>query len=316
MSEEKKPENWERDLLTRVAMAGVNEQRRARRWRIAIWLLAFAYLAFILVVLVGQGKQMASAAGDHVAVVQVNGMIAPETVASADFLIPALRDAMENKHSKALLVRINSPGGSPVQSDLIYSELLRLRELYPEKPVYAVIEDIGASGAYYIASGAEKIFAAEASLVGSIGVTSGGSFGFVEAIEKLGIERRIYTSGDNKAFLDPFLPEREDDVDRYEAMLENVHRQFIAAVDAERGERLAEDDSLFNGYIWTGEESLELGLVDGFGDIRGIARESFDTEELVDYTPKQDFFTRFADRLGASAARTLVETLAPPPSLR
>jgi protease-4 len=224
---------------------------------------------------------------------------------------------MESEDTVAVMLRINSPGGSPVQSDLVYQEILRLRAQYPEKPVYAVIGDIGASGAYYIAAAAEKIYASPSSIVGSIGVTSGGSFGFVDALEKLGVERRVYTSGENKAFLDPFLPEKPADKARYEAMLKNVHQQFIRAVENERAERITDSEAIFNGYVWTGEESLELGLIDAYGSIRTIAREEFDgLEEFVDYTPQQDFFSRFADRIGASAAKTLVEILAPAPSFK
>ncbi|EDY86522.1 peptidase S49 [gamma proteobacterium HTCC5015] len=316
---DQEPQKWERDLLSRIAMAGVNEQRRARRWRIFMWMLTLLYLTVLILVSSGAWQFSGKSnpiKGEHVAVVQVNGIIAPDSDASADMLVPAMRDAMENENAKALLLRINSPGGSPVQSELVYSEILRLRSEYPEKPVYAVIEDIGASGAYYIASAAENIYAIESSIVGSIGVTSGGSFGFVKALEKLGVERRIYTSGENKAFLDPFLPEKQQDIERYESMLNSVHQQFIKAVTDERGERLKDDGELFSGYVWTGEESLELGLIDGFGDMRGIAREMFETDEIVDYTRQADFLTRFAENLGASAANTLIEAANPAPEFR
>lgn len=317
MSEHKELE-WERKTLEKIALASIVEQRRSRRWRIVMWLLAFAYIPFLLVVgpMLSGPVGPAGLKGEHVAVVEVNGVIAPETEASASFVVTGLRNAIENKNSKAIILRVNSPGGSPVQSDLVYKEILRLRSLNPEKPIYAVIEDIGASGAYYIAAAAEKIYASPSSIVGSIGVTSGGSFGFVDAIEKLGIERRVYTSGENKAFLDPFLPEKDADKQRYEAMLESVHKQFIAAVEGERKERLKQDPALYSGYVWTGEESMELGLIDDYGSVGSVARDVIGIEELVNYTPQMDFFSRFADRIGASAAKTLVEILAPAPSFK
>jgi len=315
-------QKWERKLLEKVAMSHAVELRRNRRWkffgRILIVFAVFAYILFINSISVNGISQMSAGSdGPHIGFVDVLGPIAFESQANAGIVGAGLRAAMKNEDTVAVMLRINSPGGSPVQSDLIYSEILRLRSEHPEKPVYAVIGDIGASGAYYIASAAEKIYASPSSIVGSIGVTSGGSFGFVDAIEKLGVERRIYTSGNNKAFLDPFLPEKADDKVRFESMLANVHQQFIRAVEDERAERITDRTKVFNGHIWTGEESKKLGLIDDFGSIRSIAREEFDNlEEFVNYTPKQDFLTRFADRIGASAARTLVEIFSPTPSFK
>lgn len=317
---------WERKTLEKVALAQTHEQRRARHWglfsricvMVTFFILAVAYIPLVSVVVpkVIETFEVSVTTKEHVGIVQVNGVIAPETDASAGYIVKGLRDALENENTKAVILRINSPGGSPVQSDLVYKEILRQRKLNPDKPIYAVIEDIGASGAYYIAAAAENIYASKSSIVGSIGVTSGGSFGFVDAIKKLGVERRIYTSGENKAFLDPFLPEKPADKTRYEDMLKNVHQQFIDAVEAERKSRLAPDADLFNGYVWTGEESKKLGLIDGYGSVGSIARDVIGVEELVDYTPRPDFFTQFARQIGVSAAETMMETLMPAPSFK
>ncbi len=314
-----KQQRFEEKLLTKVAMAGVVEQRRSRRLKFIMFLAMLAYLPFVMLVLPKWAEDahgLAALKGDHIGVVEVNGVIAPDTEASASMVITGLREAMDNAHSKGVILYINSPGGSPVQSDRIYQEILRQRGLHPDKPVYAVIDDIGASGAYYIAAAAENIYASPSSIVGSIGVTSGGSFGFVEALHKLGVERRIYTSGENKAFLDPFLPEKASDKQRYEAMLKNVHQQFITAVEDERKQRLKPGVNLFNGYMLTGEESLALGLIDDYGSVDSVAREVLQVEELVNYTPQLDFFSRFAEQIGASAARTAIQALLPAPSLQ
>lgn len=281
MSDMNENKTWERKLLEKVAMSHAVEMRRNRRWkffgRVLIVGALVGYMVFIqLLSSGGMGGGSSSAGVPHVGYVNVHGTIAFETPANAGFIGAGLRMAMENENTVAVMLHINSPGGSPVQSDLVYQEILRLRALYPEKPLYAVISDIGASGAYYIAAAADKIYASPSSIVGSIGVTSGGSFGFVEALEKLGVERRIYTSGENKAFLDPFLPEKIADKNRYESMLKNVHEQFIRAVEDQRAERIADGADVFNGYVWTGEESKELGLIDDFGSIRTIARDEFD----------------------------------------
>ncbi len=316
---ENKQQRFEEKLLTKVAMAGVVEQRRGRRLKFVMFLMALAYIPFVALVIPMLSKDingLSALTEDHIAVVEVKGVIAPESEASASIVVTGLRDALESENSKAVILRINSPGGSPVQSDLIYKEILRLRLLYPEKPIYSVIEDIGASGAYYIAAATENIYASESSIVGSIGVTSGGSFGFVEVLEKLGVERRIYTSGENKAFLDPFLPEKASDKQRYESMLKNVHKQFIAAVEGERKERIKPGADVFNGYVWTGEESLELGLIDAYGSVGSVSRDVLHVEELVNYTPRADFLSRFAKQIGVSAADTLMKTLLPAPSFK
>ncbi len=301
---------WERGLLEKLSTASLNEQRRARRWGIFFKFLIFTYL-FLLVFLAMQDAELGdvSAKGhDHTAMVEVNGLISDASKANADNIIEGLRDAFENEKTKGVVLRINSPGGSPVQSDYVYREIKRLRALHQDIPVHAVIVDVGASGAYYIASAADNIYVNPSSIVGSIGVLMNG-FGFTGAMEKLGVERRLLTAGESKGMLDPFTPLQEDEVSHVKGLLNNIHQQFIAAVKAGRGERLKNDPQLFTGKFWTGEQSIQLGLSDAIGDVDYVAREVVKVEEVVDYTPKPDFFKRFADRLGSSMANVLSERM-------
>ncbi|WP_407658773.1 signal peptide peptidase SppA [Marinobacterium marinum] len=282
------------------------EQRRSRRWGIFFKLLTFVYL-FSLLGMFFIGKDLGGSkvvAADHTAIVEVKGPIMDGEDASADTIIAALRDAFEAEHSKAVVLRINSPGGSPVQSGYVYDEIKRLRELNPEKKVYAVITDIGASGAYYIAAAADEIYADKASLVGSIGVISS-SFGFVDLIEKLGVERRTLTAGENKAFLDPFSPLKERDREFWQTVLNTTHQQFIEQVRKGRGDRLKGGDELFTGLVWSGEQALELGLVDGLGSSSMVAREVIGAEKLVDYTARPQPLDRLIERLGVGVAKEL-----------
>lgn len=290
-------QTWERELLTRLAMSTLNEQRRARRWRIFFILLGFVYFGLLLVLLGQVGVEEAARQGPHTAVVDVNGIIAPEAFANAEAIIDGLNSAFEDEDTVGVILRINSPGGSPVQAGYIYDEMLRLRNQYPHIPLYAVIEDMGASGGYYVAAGAEKIYADKASIVGSIGVRMD-SFGLVEAIDKLGIERRLLTAGSNKALLDPFLPEDELARQHVQNMLDNIHQQFINAVKSQRGDRLVSNEELFSGLIWTGEKSVSLGLVDALGSVNYVAREVVGEETLRDYTYKGDFFDRLSRGMG------------------
>ncbi|KZZ33060.1 S49 family peptidase, partial [Oleiphilus sp. HI0086] len=220
----------------------------------------------------------------YTALVNLEGVIASGEEANADFLVTGLRAAFEAEGTQAVVLRINSPGGSPVQSGYVYDEIKRLRGLYPETPLYAVISDIGASGAYYIAAAADKIYADKASLVGSIGVVASG-FGFVDTMKKLGVERRLYTAGAHKGFLDPFSDEKGDEVEFWESVLNTTHQQFIAKVKEGRGERLKVDEEIFSGLIWSGEQALEKGLVDGLGSAGYVAREVVGAEEIIDFTP-------------------------------
>lgn len=301
-------ENWERDLLNRLSFASLAEQRRARRWNIFFKLLIFSYL-FLLLFMAWQGRELGEKSlkvGEHTAMVEVNGMISDATKANADTIIEGLRDAFEDKKTRGVVLRINSPGGSPVQSDYVYREIVRLKEEYPETPLHAVIVDIGASGAYYIASAADNIYVNPGSIVGSIGVLMNG-FGFVEAMDKLGVERRLLTAGENKGMLDPFLPLQDEDVNHIQTVLDDIHQEFIDAVKQGRGERLADNPKLFSGMFWSGLQSIKLGLADEVGDVDYVAREVIEAEEVVDFTPKPDFFERFAERLGASMANVLSE---------
>jgi protease-4 len=292
-------------LLEKTLLAGVQEQRRARRWGIFFKLLTFIYLfgALALFLPLLDMKKGAGGATAHTAVIEVRGMIADKESASADNIVGSLRAAFEDANTRGVILRINSPGGSPVQSGYVYDEIRRLRAEYPAIKLYAVITDLGASGAYYIASAADEIYADKASLVGSIGVTAAG-FGFVGVMEKLGVDRRVYTSGEHKAFLDPFQPPREDEAQFWKTVLETTHRQFIASVKQGRGERLkdAEHPELFSGLVWSGEQALQLGLVDALGNTSYVAREVIGEKELVDFTVKESPLDRFAKTLGASVA--------------
>jgi len=301
-------ENWERDVLNRLSFAALAEQRRARRWSIFFKLLFFSYI-FILLFMAVQNKdfgEQALAAGDHTAMVEVNGMISDASKANADTIIEGLRDAFADKHTKGVVLRINSPGGSPVQADYVYREIMRLKKKHPDIPVHAVIVDIGASGAYYIASAADNIYVNPGSIVGSIGVLMNG-FGFVDTMKKLGVERRLMTAGKHKGMLDPFQPLKEGEVEHAQGLLDSIHQEFINAVKNGRGDRLKDDPDMFSGMFWTGKRSIELGLADAVGDVGYVAREVIKAKDVVDYTKKPDFFERFADRVGASMADVVIE---------
>lgn len=295
-------------LLEKALLASVQEQRRSRRWGIFFKLLTFVYLFGMLALfspMLNLGKA-GSSSGSHTAVVEVRGMIADKEAASADNIIGSLRAAFEDENTKGVILRINSPGGSPVQSGYIYDEIRRLRAEKPAIKVYAVISDLGASGAYYIASAADEIYADKSSLVGSIGVTAAG-FGFVGTMEKLGVDRRVYTSGEHKAFLDPFQPPKADEAQFWQGVLQTTHRQFIDSVKKGRGERLKDKDhpELFSGLIWSGEQALQLGLIDGLGSTSYVARDVIGEKEIKDYTVEETPFDRFAKKIGASVADNL-----------
>ncbi|MCB1829324.1 MAG: S49 family peptidase, partial [Gammaproteobacteria bacterium] len=282
------------------------EQRKARRWSIFFKLFAFAYLTVLLMLWLPEKLPDASLkpSGKHTAVIEVKGVIASDTEASADKIIGSLRKAFEDEKTKGVILRINSPGGSPVQSGYINDEINRLKKQYPDTPVYAVVTDLCASGGYYIAVAADKIYVDKASIVGSIGVLMNG-FGFVGSMEKLGVERRLLTAGENKAIFDPFSPLKPNDMIHMRKMLDRVHRQFIDTVKAGRGERLQESEEIFSGLFWTGEESIKLGLADELGSSSYVAREVIGAENLVDFTDKEDLLERFAKRLGAGTVASL-----------
>ena len=306
-------EKWERDVITKLAESSFREQRRARRWGIFFKLLTFAYITTILVLYTDpQITQTAKLAEKHTALVNLNGLIADGEKASADNIVTALRDAFEDEKTAGVILRINSPGGTPVQAGYIYDEIKRLKKEHEDIPVYAVITDICASGGYYVASAADKIYADKASIVGSIGVRMD-NFGFVDAMKKLGVERRTLTAGENKALLDPFLPVNPETRQHMQTLLTTIHQQFIQAVKDGRGERLNTNvDGLFSGLIWTGEQGLELGLVDELGSASYVAREVIGEENIVEYAVTEDLLERLAGKVGATMASVLHNRLLMP----
>src|SRR5499426_4094853 len=273
-------ENWERSVLEKLALEGIKEQRRARRWGIFFKLLGFAYLTFLLAVLFDWHRADALGGTKHSSLVDVTGVIDAKGSASADNVTSALQSAFKDKNTQGVILRINSPGGSPVQSQLIYDEMRRLRKKYPDIPLYAVVEDICASGGYFVAVGADRIYVGKASIVGSIGVIMNG-FGFTGLMDKLGVERRLITAGENKGMLDPFSPLDEKDKQHVQAMMKDIHEQFIGVVREGRGKRLKEAPEVFSGLIWTGQKSIDLGLADGIGSLEYVAREVVKAEEIV-----------------------------------
>lgn len=304
--------SWEKDVISKLAESSLQEQRRSRRWGIFFKLLTFAYIGGIIFMYSNASISTAALSEKHTAVVELNGIISDKDEANADSIITALRDAFKNENSAGVILRINSPGGSPVQSGYIYDEMLRLREEYPDTPLYAVVTDICASGGYYIASAADKIYADKASIIGSIGVRMD-NFGFVDAMNKLGVERRTLTAGENKALLDPFLPEDEKAKAHIQTMLSEIHQQFITSVKKGRGDRLDTSvEGLFSGLIWTGEAAVEIGLVDELASSSYVAREVIGEETIINYTVKEDIFERFAERIGTSVAQTISTQLLSP----
>jgi len=295
---------WERDTINRLAFAALDEQRRSRRWGIFFKILIFAYLFALLGLYLWTDGASLHLSGKHVALVDIKGIISDGTDANADDVITGLRAAFEDTDTTGVIVRINSPGGSPVQAGYINDEIWRLRKKYPNTPLYAVITDMCASGGYYIAVAAEKIYADKGSIVGSIGVRMD-SFGFVETLQKLGIERRLLTAGEHKGFLDPFLPERPEEISHIKGLLSEIHNQFIGVVKQGRGDRIKEDPELFSGLVWTGEQAKSLGLVDEIGSAGQVAREVFNTETIEDYTRRTNFLDRALEHLGTTFARIL-----------
>lgn len=300
--------NWERKVLEKVALAAIGEQQRARRWGIFFKLLGFAYVTVLLATVVDwdavnpDGKGM-----KHTALVEMHGVIQAKGDANADDIIGALQAAFDDKGTAGVVLRINSPGGSPVQAGIISDEIGRLRSRHPDTPLYVVVEDICASGGYYVAAAADKIFVDKASIVGSIGVLMDG-FGFTGSMDKLGVERRLLTAGENKGFLDPFSPQNERHKSHAQGMLNDIHQQFIDVVRKGRGKRLKETPDMFSGLMWTGAKTIELGLADGFGTVDFVAREVIQAEEVRDYTMKPNLAEKFARRFGAEVAAGLGDT--------
>lgn len=292
---------WERKVLERIALEGITEQRRSRRWGIFFKLLGVFYFTLFLVALGDWGGSVEKL-GDgtrHTALVQINGVIQAKGDASAERVNGALQAAFEDKGTQGIILAINSPGGSPVQAGMIYDEIRRLRGKYPQTPLYVVVEDACASGGYYIAAAADRIFVDKASVIGSVGVLME-SFGFTHAMDKLGVERRLLVSGQNKGFLDPFMPEDPVQKAHAQKMIDEIHQQFIDAVRVGRGQRLKETPEMFSGLMWTGARSIELGLADAYGTVDSVAREVIKVEDVRDYTVKQSLAERFSSRVGAN----------------
>lgn len=290
---------WERQTLEKLAFAALEEQKARRRWGIVFKSLGFVYLLVVLVALVDWGGNGAHE-GKHTALVFLNGTIDARGEASAEKLIGALQTAFEDKNSAGVVLRINSPGGSPVQAGMVNDEIKRLREKYPDKPLYAVVEDLCASGGYYVAAAADRIYVNKASIVGSIGVLMDG-FGFTGTMDKVGVERRLLTAGENKGFLDPFSPQDARHKAHAQVLLNDIHQQFIEVVKKGRGKRLKETSDMFSGLMWTGSQSIELGLADEYGTVDSVARDVIKAEKVLDYSIKDNIAERFAKRLGAGA---------------
>ncbi len=307
---------WEREVIEKLALAAVTEQTRARRWGVFFKSLMFVYLIAVFgVAMYPTIKQdMGGDSKDHTAVIDVVGVIAEDKDANASNIIESLRDAVKDKHTKGIILHSNSPGGSPVQSAYVYQEIRNIKKEHPELPVYAVVSDICASGCYYIASASDKIFVNQSSLIGSIGVLMDG-FGFVDVMQKLGVERRLLTAGAHKAMLDPFSPPKADETQYMQGLLDQVHQQFIGAVKAGRGDRLKETPDMFSGLIWTGEAGVKLGVADGFGNDDYVAKDIIGAEKLVDFTQQGRLIDKIAGKLGASFGQA-IGSLIQGPSLR
>ncbi len=295
--------NWQQQTIEKLALSGLKEQKSARRWSIFFKLLTFAYLGFLLILAYGWfgGK---NSAAPHTALIEVNGVIEAGGAVNADSFISSLHDAYDSSGTKGIILRFNTPGGSPVQAGIINDEIVRQKKLHPKIPVYGVVEDICASGGYYIAAATDKIYVDKGSIVGSIGVLMDG-YGFTEVMKKVGIERRLLTAGENKAMLDPFSPVNEKHKAYAQTLINEVHEQFKTVVRNGRGARLKETPETFSGLFWSGEQSIKLGLADALGSADFVAREVIKQEEIVDYTMQETVVDRFAKRFGASMAKAI-----------
>jgi protease-4 len=302
--------HWERDTLEKLLLATVAEQRAARRWGI-FFKLGFLFLALMVLWsfndfnIAGTDGELV---GKHTALIEIKGSIEDEGSGSADVVIPSLNKAFSDAESVAVVLRINSPGGSPVQAGIIVDEIVRLRHAHPEKPVYVVVDEICASGGYYIAAAADQIYVNKASIVGSVGVLMDG-FGFTGTMEKLGVERRLLTAGENKGFLDPFSPQSEKHKAHAQTMLNEIHQQFIAVVRSGRGKRLKETPETFSGLFWSGAKAVEMGLADGFGTVESVARDVIKVEDIVDYTAHEGLPERVLKKFGASVGQGAVKSV-------
>ncbi len=301
--------NWQRDVIEKLAFSALAEQKTARRWSTLFKGLTFGYLFILLLMALGVFNDGKKTFDTHTALIDISGVIEAGGEVNADAVMSSLHDAYDSKGTKGIILRINSPGGSPVQAGIINDEIKRQKKLHPNIPVYAVVEDICASGGYYIAAAADKIYVDKASIVGSIGVLMDG-YGFTETMKKIGVERRLMTAGENKAMLDPFSPINPKHQELAQAMLNEVHEQFKTVVREGRGSRLKETPEVFSGLFWSGEQSIKIGLADALGSADYVAREVIKQEEIVDFTYQEDFASRIAKRIGASVSATLGEVVA------
>ena len=299
-----KETQWERQVIEKLALASLKEARAKRRWGIFFKLATLIYLGAVLFLGIDWNVSEKLADGTHTALINIRGTIDASGDSSAEKINGALRSAFEDKGTAGIIMRINSPGGSPVQAGIVYDEIVRLRKIHPDIRLYVVVEDLCASGGYYIASAADKIFVDKASILGSIGVLMDG-FGFTGTMQHIGIERRLLTSGENKGFLDPFSPQDADHKQHAEKLLQEIHEQFIDVVRKGRGDRLKETPEMFSGLMWTGPQSIKLGLADDFGTVNSVARDVIKVENILDYSVKENIAERFAKRLGASVSEWL-----------
>lgn len=300
--------NWERSTLEKLAAGILREQRARRRWNIFFRIITLLIVMFLIWVLFGLGSGSLEKTTTHTALIEIDGVIESGSTNSAEAVVQALNRAYEDMNSAGVVLLINSPGGSPLQAGIINDEIARLRAAHPQKPLYVVVEEMCASGGYYIAAAADKIFVNKASIVGSIGVMMNG-FGFTEMMKKLGVERRLLTAGENKGFLDPFSPAEADEVAFAQAMLNEIHQQFIDVVRKGRGDRLKETPEMFSGLFWTGARAVELGLADGFGSVESVARDELKVTDIIDYTPQEGFSDKFLRRFGASVGAGAVKAM-------
>ncbi len=302
--------HWEQSVLEKLAFETLAEQKRARRWRVFTSLswLGFFLLTLLFVVGIAGGKREVVSTERHTALVELKGVISADSKASADKIISALQAAFKDKNTQGVVLRINSPGGSPVQAGYINDEIVRLRAKHKEIPLYVVVQDVCASGGYYIAAAADKIFVDKASIIGSIGVLMDG-FGFTGAMEKVGVERRLVTAGSNKGFLDPFSPNNPDQQKYAQQMVAEIHEQFIKVVRDGRGKRLKETPEMFSGLVWSGEKSVALGLADGLGSLDYVARDILKAEQIVDYTQEDSLSDQLARRFGTSVSEAFWQSI-------
>jgi protease IV len=315
---QQRKDGWERETLEKLAFATLNEQRARRRWNIFFRFLMLGIIGFAVWLAFDFGNKDAEAVGPHTALIEIDGTIETGTSGAADSVVPALNRAYSDDNAVGIILRINSPGGSPVQAGIINDEIVRLRKAYPKKPLYVVVDEICASGGYYIAAAADKIFVNKASIVGSIGVLMDG-FGFTGLMDKLGVERRLMTAGENKGFLDPFSPQTSKQKNYAQDMLNEVHQQFIDVVRQGRGKRLKETPETFSGLFWSGSKAVEIGLADAFGTVDSVARDELKAEDIVDYTQHEGLSERLLKKFGGAvgtAAVGALQTATNKPALR